>query len=113
MTLRNWLLGSAAAVAFAAAGTTAQATPLGNVLTDRAAEQNTTVQNVAWLRRCYWHRGHRYCRRVWRESSYYYDDPYYYGGPYAYGPSIGFFFGGGGHRHHGHHHHHHHRHHRR
>jgi hypothetical protein len=112
MNLKNWLLGALAAVAFGIAGSTAQAAPLGNVQANPAAEQNTMTQNVVWVRRCYWHRGHRHCRRVWRDA-YYYDDDYYgapyaYGyGPYAYGPSFGFFFGGGRghHHHHGHHHH--------
>jgi hypothetical protein len=104
MTLKNWLLGSAAAIAFAAAGTTAQAAPLGNVQANHAVEENSAVQNVAWVRRCHWHRGHRHCRRVWRDA-YYHSDPDYYGGPYyGYGPSIGFSFGGGHHGHHGHHH---------
>jgi hypothetical protein len=106
MNLKNWLLGAAAAVAFSAVGTTAQSAPLGNLQADRASEQNTAVQNVAWVRRCYSHRGHRHCRRVWRDYGYYDPEPNYYGGPYAYGPSIGFFFGGGRHGHHGGHHHH-------
>lgn len=104
MKLKNWLLGAAAAMAFGAVGNTAQAAPLGNVQADRAAAPNSAVQDVAWVRRCYWHRGHRHCRRVWREYGYYpYYDYGYYGGPYAYGPAFGFYFGGG-HRHHHHHH---------
>jgi len=109
MSLKTWLLGAAAAIAFGAAGATAQAAPLGNALSDRATEQNPALQKATWVRQCYWHRGHRHCRRVWRTYSYYYDpyyyDDYYYGGPYAYGPSFGFFFGGGGRGHHhgGHH----------
>ena len=109
MKLKNWLLGAAAAAAFGAFTTTAQAAPLGTMQIDRATE-NSAVQDVAWVRRCYWHRGHRHCRRVWRDYGYYddsysYGDPYYYGAPYAYGPSFGFFFGGGRGHHHGHHHH--------
>jgi hypothetical protein len=113
MKLKNWLLGATAAIAFGAIGsTTAQSAPLGNVLVDGAAEENSAVQSVAWVRRCHWHRGHRHCRRVWRDYGYGYGDSYNYGspyayGPYAYGPSFGFFFGGGGRHHrHGHHHHH-------
>jgi hypothetical protein len=88
MTLKTWLLGAAAAVAFGAAGTTAQAAPLGNMQAN-AVEQNSPGLNVAWVRQCHFHRGHRHCRRVWRDG-------------YGYGPSVGFSFGGG-HRHHGHH----------
>src|SRR5262245_1279479 len=111
MNLKTWLLGATTALALGAAGTTAQAAPLGNVMADSAAEQNAILQNVAWIRRCYWHAGHRHCRRVWREygynsDPYYYGEPYYAYGPYAYGPSFGFFFGGGGRGgHHGGHHH--------
>lgn len=108
MNLKNWLLSAAAAVALGAAGTTAHAAPLGNMKANPAAEQNTAVHNVVWVRRCYFHRGHRHCRRVWRDYGYYDSDPYYYSGPYAYGPSFGLFFGGGRHGHGGHHHRHHH-----
>ena len=111
MNRKTWLLGATAAVAFGAIGTTAHSAPLSIMQVDRAT-QNSVVQDVVWVRRCYWHRGHRHCRRVWLRDYGYYDDPYYYGspygygpyayGPYAYGPSFGFFFGGrGGHHHHG------------
>ena len=104
MKLKNWLLGAAAAMAFGAVGTAAQAAPLGNM--QAAAGQNTATQNVAWVRSCYWHRGHRHCRRVWRDYGYNDGGYGYYGGPYAYGPGFGLYFGGRGH----HHHHRHHRH---
>jgi hypothetical protein len=64
MTLKTWLLGAAAAVAFGAAGTTAQAAPLGNMQAN-AVEQNSPGLNVAWVRQCHFHRGHRHCRRLW------------------------------------------------
>jgi hypothetical protein len=103
MNLKNWLLGAATAVALGGAATAVEAGPIGNVQVDRA--ETGAAQNVAWVHRCYWHRGHRHCRRVWREYGYY-DDPYYsygYAPPYAYGPSFGFYFGGDRHRHHHHH----------
>lgn len=98
MKFKNWLLGAAAAMAFGAVGTAAQAAPLGNVQADRAAGQSTAAEQAAWVRRCNWHRGQRHCRRVWRDYGYY--DGGYYGGPYAYGPygygpAFGFSFGGG------------------
>jgi hypothetical protein len=109
MSIRNLLMGAAAALAFAGMGSGAQAAPLGNIHLNSPLKENSAVQNVAWVRRCHWHRGHRHCRRVWRETGYYYSDPYYSGAPYAYGPGLSFYFGGGR----GHHHHHHHRGHRR
>ena len=109
MTLKHWLLGAAAAAALGATTTAVQAAPLGNMPTNLSSE-NSAVENVAYVRRCYWHLGHRHCRRVWRDYGYYDDGPYYsygyapyysYGyGPY-YGPSFGFSFGGGGRHHHG------------
>lgn len=108
MNLKNWLLGATVAVAFGAFGTAAHSAPLTSALVDQAVQRNSAAHDVAWVRRSYWHRGHRHCRRVWRDYGYYdpyYSyDPYYYGYPYAYGPSFGFFFGGGRHHHHGHHH---------
>jgi hypothetical protein len=116
MKMKSWLVGTAGAVALGLIGASAQAAPIGGLSDTRnVADRSSDVQNVVWVRRCSWHRGHRHCRRVWREYGYY---PYgyypydygYYDGPYAYGPSFGFFFGGGGHHHHhGHHGHHGHR----
>jgi hypothetical protein len=96
MSIRTWLISAAGAVALGFIGTSAQAAPIGSVNgVQSSAAQNSGVQEATWVRRCYWHRGHRHCRRYW-------DDSYgYYGYPY-YGPGIGFFFGGGGHRHHFH-----------
>jgi hypothetical protein len=103
MTLKHWLVGAAGALALGSLSASVQAAPLG-VGPDglKPADENKVLQDVVWVRRCWWHRGHRHCRRVWRDSGYYYD-PYYYD-PYFYGPSFSFRFGGHGHRHHGHHH---------
>jgi hypothetical protein len=102
MMYKTWLIGAAGAVALGLIASTAQAAPIGGLADTRnTATQNGNVDSVAWVRRCHWHRGHRHCRRVWRD--YYYDDYGYYGGPYAYGPAFGFYFGGGRHGHyHGH-----------
>lgn len=112
MTLKHWLVGAAGALAVGTLSASVQAAPLGTARDNlrAAANENTVVQDVVWVRRCWWHRGHRHCRRVWRDSGYY--DPGYYYEPYPYsdgfffGPSIGFRFDGGHrHRHHrgGHH----------
>jgi hypothetical protein len=61
--------GASAAVVMAVG--TAQAAPgssAGDVLRSYAQEQST-VEDVRWRRRhchtrCWWHRGHRHCRRV-------------------------------------------------
>jgi hypothetical protein len=112
MTLKHWLVGAAGALAVGTLSASVQAAPLGTARDNlkAAANENTVVQDVVWVRRCWWHHGHRHCRRVWSDGPYYYDpgyyyDPYPYGG-FFYGPSIGFRFDGG-HRHHrGHGHHH-------
>lgn len=120
MKLKHWLVGAAGALALAAFGSGAQAGPFGGMGNAPVAGHSNAVESVAWVRRCHWHRGHRHCRRVWRdydEYGYggydYYGQPYAYrpyayygGGPYAYGPGFGLYFGG---RHH-HHRHHRHRH---
>ena len=120
MKLKHWLAGAACALSLAVFGGAAQAGPLGGIgNTPVAAQPAGGVEQVRWVRRCHWHRGHRHCRRVWRDDDYYeygyndyypyYHRPYgYYGSPYAYGPGFGLYFGGG-HRHH-HHRHHRHRH---
>jgi hypothetical protein len=47
----------------------------------------TAVEQVRWVRRCWWdRRGFRHCRRVWRPG-------YFYGVPYR-GPRIGLYWGG-------------------
>jgi len=95
MTLKTSLVALAGALAFGLMGAPAQAAPLGSMGDVRTnAAHNSDVQDVRWYRRCYWHRGHRHCRRYWDD-----DYGYYYDG-YPYGPGIGFFFGGGGHGHH-------------
>ncbi len=106
MTLKLWLIGVAGALALSTLSVSDQAAPLG-VTTDSlkvAADENTAVQGVVWVRRCWWHNGHRHCRRVWSDQPYYYG-PYPYD-DYYYGPTFGFSFGGGhGHHRHGGHHH--------
>jgi hypothetical protein len=113
MTFKHWLVGAAGALAMGTLSASVEAAPLGPAADTlkATAEENTAVQDVVWVRRCWWHRGHRHCRRVWREGPYYYYDPYPYDGGFFFGPSFGFSFGGHGHRHHhGHHHHRGHRH---
>src|SRR5262245_13542932 len=109
MTLKHWLVGAAGALALGSLSASVQAAPLGSAPDNlkAAANENAVVQDVVWVRRCWWHGGHRHCRRVWRDSGYYYEPGYYYD-PYPY--SDGFFFGpsfrfDGGRRHHrgGHH----------
>jgi hypothetical protein len=120
MKLKHWLAGAACGLSLATFGTGAQAGPLGGIGNAAIASQATgDIESVRWVTRCHWHRGHRHCRRVWRDDGYYddygyygrgypYYQPYaYYGGPYAYGPGFGLYFGGGHrhyHRHHRHRH---------
>jgi hypothetical protein len=112
MKLKHWLAGAACALSLAAFGAGAQAGPLGGIGNAGIASQATgDIESVRWVTRCHWHRGHRHCRRVWRDYGYYDDYGYYpsyrpyayYGGPYAYGPGFGLYFGGGHHHHHRHH----------
>jgi hypothetical protein len=107
MIFTHWVFGAAAAIAVGTLSASVQAAPLAASPDNlkATAGENSTVANVVWVRRCWWHRGHRHCRRVWRDSDYYYYyDPYPHGG-FFFGPSIGFGFGGHGHHHHhGHHH---------
>ena len=100
MTIKNWLVGAVGALALGSLSASVQAAPLGLGQDgyNAATRENSAVQDVVWVRRCWYHNGHRHCRRVWS-----YDDGYYYGPDYYYGPSFGFSFGGG--RHHGGHHH--------
>jgi len=102
MKRKHWLVGAAGAVALCALSAPTQAAPLGvgSEGLKAAADENTAVQEVVWVRRCWWRDGYRHCRRVWSDEPYYYD-PYPYDGGYYYGPSFGFSFGGRGHRHHG------------
>jgi hypothetical protein len=71
----------------------ASAAPLGMVGQQAAIEQ--PLAEPVHYRRCWYHDGHRHCRR--HVARYYYREPYYYG----YGPGINLYFGGG--RHWGHH----------
>jgi hypothetical protein len=111
MKLKHWMGGMIGALALAAICAPAGAAPLGGAADGprAAAGENATVQDVRWERRCWRHRGHLHCRRVWHGDRYYYGgypyDSYYGGYPYDSGPSFGLYFGGG-------HHHHHHRRHR-
>jgi hypothetical protein len=103
MTLKHWLVGAAGALALGSLSASVQAAPLGSAPDNLKADanENTVVQDVVWVRRCWWQHGHRHCRRVWRDSGYYYD-PYPYSDGYFFGPSFRF---DRGHRHHrgGHH----------
>lgn len=98
MRVKNWLIGLAGAFMIGGMATAVQAAPAGGLTGNlkSTAEQMSNVDQARY--RCWWHRGHRHCRRVY---GYY---PYY--APY-YGPSFGFYFGGFGHRHWRHHRHHH------
>jgi hypothetical protein len=96
MKLKCWLSGAAGAIALGMLSVSAQAAPLTNP-GDAAranAGQSGLVQDVRWVRRCYWHRGHRHCRRVWRRwGGYHHHHRRYYGGPGFYGPGFSFHFG--------------------
>jgi hypothetical protein len=70
MKMRKLLLALVVAMgAFAFGGGTpaSAASAAGAVtgLSDLAMPGNTAEQ-VRWVRRCWWHRGHRHCRRYWR-----------------------------------------------
>ena len=109
MTFNRWIIGVTGALALSTLSASVQAAPLaaGPDSLKAGAGENTALQDVVWVRRCWWHRGHHHCRRVWRERPYYYYDPYPYDGGFFFGPSFGFRFGGHGHHHHrGHGHHH-------
>jgi hypothetical protein len=98
MTLKTWMLAAAGALILAFAGSSAQAAPAGGLAAELKSEANrgSGVQEATWRRRCWWHRGHRHCRRYWDDGYGYYYDSY----P---GPGISFFFDGGRrHHHHGH-----------
>lgn len=103
MRVKNWLIAMAGAVMLAGMATLAQAAPAGGLTGDlkTTAEQMSPIDQVRY--RCWWHRGHRHCRRVHRHYGYYY------------GPSFGIYFGGHRHWRHRHwgHRHWRHRHHRR
>ena len=66
------------------------AAPLGTL--DGIKSENTSAAEQVSYRRCWWHKGHRHCRR--------YGGYGYY--PYYGSPGISFYFGGGRHRHHHH-----------
>ncbi len=109
-------IGAVTALALSVWIGSAQAAPGGVALEYKSTLGETSNVEKAH-RRCWWHRGHRHCRRYVRAYRYY-DAPYFYGpryygfyGPsyyglpysYGYGPGIGLFFGGGHHHHHGNH----------
>jgi len=75
MTLKHWLVGAAGALAVGTLSASVQAASLGtgSGTLNATGQENTAVQEVVWVERCSWHRGHRHCRRVWR------DRPSYYG----------------------------------
>ena len=85
-------LAAVGAVAIAMSAVSAQAAPLGGVAQARNATAGDVVQDAAWVRHCWRHRGNLHCRRVWRDDGYYY------------GPSFRFFGGGGRHNHYHRHH---------
>jgi hypothetical protein len=95
MTLKYWLGGAIGAVGLAMISLSAQAAPLAgaNDGVQANAADSSMVQQARWYRHCYWHRGHRHCRRVWRGGYGYYPDRRYYGGPTVYGPGFGLYFG--------------------
>jgi hypothetical protein len=94
MTLKHWLIGAVGALTIGTLSASVQAAPLGIAPDNlKATAENTAVQDVVWVERCWWHRGHRHCRRVWRNR------------PSYYGPSFRFRFDGRD-RHRRHHYHH-------
>jgi hypothetical protein len=106
MTLKHSVVGAAAALALTALSASVQAAPPAAEphSLKAVADENTALQDIVWVRRCWRHNGYRHCRRVWSDTPYYYES-YPYDDGYYYGPSIGFSFGGGhGHHHSGHHH---------
>lgn len=110
MKITHWALGAIAALTLNVSIGSAQAAPNGVAVDLKAAVGQTSSAEKVHSR-CWWHRGHRHCRRYVRQYRYFaapYYAPRYYGAPYAYGygPGIGLFFGGGHHHHHHHHGHH-------
>jgi hypothetical protein len=79
MTLKHWLAGAAGALAFGMLSASVQAASLGTAPGNlRATAEENTAAQVVWVERCWWHRGHRHCRRVWS------DRPSYYGPSYRF-----------------------------
>ncbi|HJU30707.1 MAG TPA: hypothetical protein VJ740_04610 [Hyphomicrobiaceae bacterium] len=81
------LAGAALAVSlFAAPATAAPAANLQGIAKDTSA-----VEQAHYRRRCWWHHGHRHCRRAYYRRHYYGYYPYrhYYG----YRPGFSFYFG--------------------
>ena len=114
MKMTHWAFGAVAVLTLNLSIGSAQAAPNGVAVYLKAAVGQTSSAEKVHSR-CWWHRGHRHCRRYVRHYRYYaapyypyYYAPRYYGAPYAYGygPGIGLFFGGGHHHHHHHHGHH-------
>ncbi len=96
MKLKYLLSGAAGALALGMLSFSAQAAPLtspGDAARANAGE-GSLVQDVRWVRRCWWHRGHRHCRRVWRRwGGYHHHHRHYHGGPGFYGAGFSFHFG--------------------
>lgn len=57
----------AAVLAMGLAVSGAEAAPAAGGMTPLKAvtETSTTAENVRWVKKCSWHRGHRHCRSVW------------------------------------------------
>jgi hypothetical protein len=82
MRRNHWLAGVAGAIALGMLPLSAQAAPLAGAANTMQADAggNALVQQARWDRHCWWRRGHRHCRRVWRRWGYhpYYRDRYGY-----------------------------------
>jgi hypothetical protein len=96
MNLKFALSAVAGAMALGVMSLSAQAAPLAGAPAGPKANvgESNLAQDVGWVRRCWYHRGHRHCRRVYRRwGAYPYYRRHYYGGPAFYGPGFGFYFG--------------------
>ena len=67
MARMSLFAGPAVALAIGLFAGSAQAAPAGGALGGVEANPaaGNAVEKTAWVRRCYWHRGHRHCRNVW------------------------------------------------
>ena len=101
-THEETMLGRPISLAAAALGLGLLAAPANAapMMSLKGVEVDTSAAEPAAYRRCWRHRGHLHCRRIYRRYYGYGPDYYPY---YGYGPSFGFSFGGG-HRHWGHRH---------
>jgi len=95
--MKYCLSGAAGALALGCTTLTVQAAPAGAATVDLKTAATMGVQKARYhRRRCWWHNGHRHCRR------YRHYRPYFS----LYGPGFGFYLGGEPrHRWHGRHHH--------